>query len=194
MIIRNIWCAVRNYREHARELSNPIPSEPFFFLKAGTCAVFPGEKIRLPVFSNQVEYELEIALQFNEHLSIDRACLALDLTARDLQLKAKTKGHPWTLCKSFKHACPLGPFFPVSEDLKDLNFELHVNGALRQKGNTGEMIFSPKELISYLKAHFPVSPGDLLLTGTPAGISPAKSGDRAEGRIRGVSEANWDIL
>ncbi|HSX25675.1 MAG TPA: fumarylacetoacetate hydrolase family protein [Chlamydiales bacterium] len=193
MEIRNIWCVARNYPEHAKELHNPIPTEPFFFLKAGSCATFPNQPIHLPPFSSQVEYELEIALQFDENLHLHRACLALDLTARDLQKKAKTQGHPWTLSKSFRHACPLGPFFPASEDLKDLSFELHVNSELRQKGNTREMLFSPKELASFLRTHFPVLPGDLLLTGTPAGVSQARPNDRLLGRVLGHSEAHWIV-
>ena len=132
-IIRNIWCAGRNFSDHARELNNPIPTEPFFFLKAGSCAVYPGQPIRLPSFSEMIAYELEIALEFNAHLQIERACLALDLTARDLQLKAKEKFLPWTLSKSFPASCPLGPFFPFPGFDAPLAFELFVNGQLRQQ-------------------------------------------------------------
>lgn len=193
MEIKNIWCVARNYPEHARELGNPIPSEPLFFLKAGSCLVLPGEPIRLPAFSSQVEYELEIAFQFNSRLEVERACLALDLTARDLQKQAKTAGQPWTLAKSFKGACPIGPFFFASLDL-DAIFELHVNGQLRQRGHTRQMLFSPPQLAAFLKAHFPVSPGDLLLTGTPAGVSKASAGDRLEASIPNLYQASWTVL
>ena len=194
MLIRNIWCVGRNFREHTKELGNPIPSEPFFFLKAGSCALAPGEPIQLPSFSSHIDYEVEIALQFNERLQIERGCLALDLTARDFQKKAKEQGLPWTLSKSFAGSCPLGPFFPLSEELHDRVFELHVNGALVQKGHRDEMVFKPRALIPALLAKFPVQPGDLLLTGTPSGTSKAHPGDRVVARISGLSEALWIVL
>jgi len=193
MLIRNIWCVARNFREHAKELGNSVPSEPIFFLKAGSCALAPDETIHLPSFSSQIEYELELALQFNERLQIDRACLALDLTARDVQKKAKAEGLPWALSKSFAGSCPLGPFFPSTADLPDRFFELHVNGSLRQKGHRDEMIFKPRDLVAFLLQTFPVCPGDLLLTGTPSGVSVAKSGDRVVARVSGISEAIWTV-
>jgi len=193
-MIRNIWCVGRNFQGHAKELGHPIPKEPFFFLKAGSCAVAPGEPIQLPSFSSQIEYELEIALQFNERLQVERACLALDLTARDVQKKAKEEGLPWTLSKSFAKSCPLGPFFPIAGDLPDRTFELHVNGALVQKGHRDEMLFKPPALVAALLSRFPVHPGDLLLTGTPSGTCKAQPGDRVVARISGLSEALWIVL
>lgn len=193
-VIRNIWCVARNFREHAKELNNPVPTEPIFFLKAGSCASFPREPIRLPSFSQHIDYELEIALQFDEDLQIRRGCLALDLTARDLQQKSKEKGHPWTLAKSFPGACPLGPFFPLPSLDAPLAFELHVNGAVKQKGDVFSMIFSFKDLVSFCLSRFPVCPGDLLLTGTPSGVTQARPGDEVRALIPHLSEALWNVI
>jgi acylpyruvate hydrolase len=194
MKIQNIWCVGRNFPAHAKELHNPIPSEPIFFLKAGSCITLPNEPIHLPSFSSQVEYELEMAFQFNSDLNIERGCLALDLTARDLQRQAQAQGLPWTLAKSFPGACPIGPFFPASVDLESLAFELLVNGSLRQRGAISDMVFKPKALIAFLKAHFPICPGDLILTGTPSGVSRAQAGDRIEARVSGGPTAHWIVV
>ncbi len=192
-LIRNIWCVGRNFRDHAAELNNPIPASPLFFLKAGSCAVFPGQAIRLPSFSLHIDYELEIALRFNDQLKVDQACLALDLTARDQQTIAKKDGLPWTLAKSFPCACPLGPFFPLPSLTDPLSFSLSVNGQTRQQGSTTQMIFPLLDLVAYCLAYFPVCPGDLLLTGTPSGVSKAHPGDHLHALIPKMTEIHWSV-
>ena len=142
-MIQNIWAVGRNYAEHAKELGNSIPTEPLIFLKAGSCATFSAKELHLPAGIEEVHHEVELALRFDENLQIESACIALDLTQRDLQNKLKAQGHPWTLAKSFKEACPLSPFFPVSDldELVDLEISLKINGELRQQGRTSQMLF-----------------------------------------------------
>jgi 2-keto-4-pentenoate hydratase/2-oxohepta-3-ene-1,7-dioic acid hydratase in catechol pathway len=196
MIIRNIWAIGRNYAEHAKELGHEIPTEPLIFLKAGSTAVINTTEFALPSWAQDVHHEIELALKFNGQLNIDKATVALDLTERTLQQKLKAKGSPWTLAKSFTNACPLGEFFNVHslKDLKKLDISLTVNGELRQKGNTSQMIFSLEQQLEYLLAHFPVCPGDVLLTGTPAGVAALKHGDQLIAEISGKTRKQWKVI
>ncbi|HEY8271059.1 MAG TPA: fumarylacetoacetate hydrolase family protein [Pseudobdellovibrionaceae bacterium] len=200
MTIRNIWAVGRNYAEHAQELDNEIPnqtdSEPMVFLKAGSTAVINSKEFKIPAWAQNVHHEIELALQFNEHLKIDKAALALDLTERTWQQKLKAKGSPWTLAKSFTNSCPLSDFFTVDslEELKNLNFSLTVNGELRQKGNTSQMIFPVPQLVEYILLHFPVCPGDLLLTGTPSGVAALQRGDQLVAELPGKVHKQWKAL
>jgi 2-keto-4-pentenoate hydratase/2-oxohepta-3-ene-1,7-dioic acid hydratase in catechol pathway len=195
LLIRNIWAIGRNYAEHAKELGNEIPKEPLIFLKAGSTAVF-SSNLSLPTWSREIHHEAELALRFNDELEIEAAAVALDLTERYFQNQAKTKGAPWTLAKSFPGSCPLSDFFPVNslDELKALDLLLTVNGELRQKGNTSQMIFSLQQQVEYVREHFPVCPGDLLLTGTPSGVGPLKSGDQLRGELVGKMVKEWTIL
>ncbi len=194
-MIQNIWAVGRNYADHAKELGNEVPSEPMIFLKAGSTATLGAKEVILPTWTQDVHHEVELALQFNENLEIDDACIALDLTERARQNQLKSKGHPWTLAKSFTGSCPLSGFFPVGDlaELKDLEIILKVNGAPRQSGRTSQMIFSLEKLIAYVRKHFPVQPGDLLLTGTPAGVGPIRSGDILEAEIKGKTKHTWIV-
>ncbi|MBO9668419.1 MAG: fumarylacetoacetate hydrolase family protein, partial [Bdellovibrio sp.] len=171
-MIQNIWAIGRNYAEHAKELGNEVPTEPLVFLKAGSCATLASKEIHLPAWAKDVHHEVEIALQFDENLQISAACVALDLTERTKQSQLKAKGQPWTLAKSFTESCPLSAFFPVNDldELRNIGIKLSVNGELRQNGNTEQMIFPYEKLIDFVRHHFPVMPGDLLLTGTPSGV------------------------
>ncbi|HWU44259.1 MAG TPA: fumarylacetoacetate hydrolase family protein [Bdellovibrio sp.] len=192
-MIQNIWAVGRNYGEHAKELGNDIPSEPLIFLKAGSCATLAAHEIHLPSWSEEIHHEVELALQFNDNLQIEEACVALDLTERKKQAQLKAQGQPWTLAKSFKEACPLSEFFPVEdlEELRNLELRLKVQGDLRQQGRTSQMIFSLEKLIDFVRQRFPVMPGDLLLTGTPAGVGPLKRGDVVEAEIVGKITHKW---
>lgn len=197
-ICANIWAVGRNYGEHAKELGNQIPAagaEPMIFLKAGSTIVANGEKFELPAFSNDVHHELEVALRFGPNLDFTEITLALDLTARDVQARLKNLGHPWTLAKSFRASCPLGPFVSITKELnlQNLEFSLRVNGQLRQSGNTKDMIHSAENLRRYVVERFPVQPGDLLLTGTPAGVSALHSGDQLEAELKGLLKASWSV-
>lgn len=190
------WCVGRNYADHAKELNNPIPAKPLIFIKAGSCATL-GDRIQWPAWATDVHHELELALRFNANLEFDEMALALDLTERTLQSALKKAGEPWTLAKSFTGAAPLSASIPVRTDWDRLEIELRVNGELRQKGSPSQMIFSPALLRAYLLAHFPVAPGDWLLTGTPAGVGPLRAGDKLTAVLRHaqneILQKNWHV-
>lgn len=195
MLIRNIWAIGRNYADHAKELGHQVPGSPLIFLKAGSCAVIDGAEIVLPSWATDVHHEVELAVQLDENRRVHRAAVALDLTERTLQNVFKAKGWPWTLAKSFTGSCPVSEFFAVKdlEELKDLEITLAVNGQVRQHGRTSQMIFSLAQQLEFLYAHFPVCPGDLLLTGTPAGVGPLKKGDDVLAEISGKTRKRWTV-
>ena len=192
-MIQNIWCVGRNYADHAKELGNEIPTEPLIFLKAGSTATLSQKELRLPFWIDEVHHEVELGLQFDKNLQVTQACIALDLTDRAKQTSLKAKGQPWTLAKSFKEACPLSPFFPVGdlEELKNLDISLKIQGEIRQQGNTDQFIFTLERLLDFVRQHFPVVPGDLLLTGTPSGVGPIRKGDVLEAEIKGKMKHTW---
>jgi 2-keto-4-pentenoate hydratase/2-oxohepta-3-ene-1,7-dioic acid hydratase in catechol pathway len=203
-MIGNFWAVGRNYGEHAKELGNTVTETPLVFLKARSCAV-TEKQVPLWMGSADIHHEVEIALRFGAErspedglLSFDAVAIALDLTARDLQNELKKKSLPWTLAKSFLASCPISAFHPLSKfspaqatALPHFTFDLHVNGELRQKGDSGDMIFSPAHLRRYVQENFPVMPGDVLLTGTPAGVAALKIGDTATASLR--SETGQEI-
>ncbi|MNT03977.1 Homoprotocatechuate catabolism bifunctional isomerase/decarboxylase [compost metagenome] len=199
-MIRNIWAVGRNYADHAKELGNAVPSKdttpPLIFLKAGSCATFSAKEMCLPEGTHELHHEIELALQFDHNLEIKKACMAIDLTDRAKQNTLKAAGHPWTLAKSFKDACPLSEFFPVKDlnELQNLTLRLSVNDQLRQNASTQDMIFSIPTLIEYVLQHFPVVPGDLLLTGTPAGVGPLHRGDKVSAEIVGKVQHSWLVI
>jgi acylpyruvate hydrolase len=195
-VIQNIWAVGRNYVEHAKELGNQVSSsneDPMIFLKAGSSIVPNEGRFALPKFSSDIHHECEVAFRFGPHLNFDEMTIALDLTARDVQTKLKTAGHPWTLAKSFKASCPIGPFIKFSGDPQALHFILKVNGEIRQSGQTSDMVHSVEKLRLYVLDRFPVVPGDLLLTGTPKGVALVKPGDRIEAEIEGLLKATWNV-
>ncbi len=197
-LIRNIWCVGRNYADHAAEMKAEVPKTPMIFLKAGT-SVETGSKIQLPLWSKDVHHEVEIAYWIDENLELTHLTLALDLTARDAQAEAKSKGTPWTLAKSFKGSCPLGSWISLQDagPLDELFLELKRNDHVVQSGFAKEMIFKPETLLTFVKKHFPVSPSDILLTGTPAGVGPLKSGDVLQATLQSANRkllaCHWDV-
>lgn len=194
--IRNIWAIGRNYSEHAKELGNSVPeTTPLVFLKAGSGLVFDGGLIRLPHFSSDIHHEVEVAYQVDTHLRPYHCTVAIDFTARDIQSELKKRGHPWTLAKSFKHSCAIGSFVSISsfDELKSLAFQLKINGEVRQTGNTKDMIFGFEQIHQYILERFPIVPGDLVLTGTPAGVSKVVPGDLLEAEITGKLKSSWTI-
>jgi acylpyruvate hydrolase len=199
LLTQNIWAVGRNYKAHAIEMNAELPTEPFFFLKSGSC-LETNSKIILPSWSNDVHHEVEIALRIDENLNFSHLSLALDLTARDAQNRAKSKGLPWTLAKSFKGACPIGPWLSLQDisSLDSLSLELVKNKQLVQKGQASDMIFKSGELLNYVKKHFPVQAGDIILTGTPEGVASLKSGDLLWARLlienREILACHWDVI
>jgi acylpyruvate hydrolase len=188
----SIWCVGRNYLEHAREMNAEIPTEPLIFLKSMS-SINTSTTIILPNFSNHIEHEIEIALRLDNKLNPQYLALALDLTARDIQTKLKSKGHPWALAKSFKNSCLISPWIDFKSDswFEKLTFQLSVNGELKQLGRTKDMIFKIPQLLNYLKNHFQLLENDIILTGTPAGVSKLKFNDHLEAEI--PNELNWSV-
>lgn len=190
----NIWCVGRNYRDHALELNNPVPTRPLIFLKAGSCATV-SQKIYLPTWSKEIHHECEIAVQLDHRGDPKSLGLALDLTARDAQSEAKKKGEPWTLAKSFTGACPLTPMVPFDsyEAFANLGLEFKINGKLVQQGSAQQMIFNLQTLVQHIKNLFPVQENDLLLTGTPAGVGPLFVGQKLEAHLSCGLSWNWEV-
>jgi len=183
----------RNYREHAAELGNVAPDqEPLLFLKAPSALVVGGGEIVLPPESSRVDYEGELALVIGRTIkrwpqerwleALAGLCCANDVTARDLQ----KKDGQWARAKSFDTFCPVGPDIVSDLDASDLAIETRVNGAVKQSGRTSQMVFSPAFLVAYVSRMMTLLPGDLILTGTPAGIGPLSSGDVVEIEIEQI--------
>ncbi len=182
----------RNYRAHAEELGNPVPSEPLLFLKAPSSIIGPRSPILLPPESARVEFEGEIAVVLRERLTraspaaTRRAILgvtcACDVTARDLQRKDAT----FARGKSFDSFCPLGPGIAVGLDLEDLTVETRVNDVQRQVGHTSAMAWGLVDLLSYISRFMTLEPGDVVLSGTPEGVGPLVAGDRVEVNVTGA--------
>jgi 2-keto-4-pentenoate hydratase/2-oxohepta-3-ene-1,7-dioic acid hydratase in catechol pathway len=187
--IKSIYCIGRNYSEHAKELNNPVPDSPIVFLKPQSSICYDGDQIKLPAQSKDVHHEVELVIAISkkgkdiseEHALdyIHGAGVGIDFTARDIQQKAKEKGHPWSVAKGFDTFAPISKFIQLDKlpNLDNLGIELLVNDQIRQSGNSSQMIFSVPYLISYLSQIFTLYPGDLIFTGTPSGVSSIKKGD-----------------
>lgn len=190
--VGKVVCVGRNYAAHARELNNPVPETPILFLKPRPAIVPLAPSFAIPAGRGECHHETEIALLLGRTLrnaSEDEAReaiagigLGLDLTLRDLQNELKQKGHPWEVAKAFDGACPLSPFQApaVFPDLTDVRFTLQVNGVERQSGHSADMITPMLKLLSHISTIFTLEPGDVVLTGTPAGVAALKSGDELE--------------
>lgn len=188
-----IVCVGRNYREHAKELGNDVPAEPLLFLKPPSSVVREGEAIELPPQSSRVEYEGEIAVVIGarlRHASEDEArrgirgiCALNDVTARDLQ---RSDGQ-WTRAKGFDTFCPIGAEAKPPADLGSLEVVTHVNGEERQRGRASDMVFGIPTLLAYISRVMTLEPGDVVATGTPAGVGPLAAGDEVEVQIVGLS-------
>ena len=184
-----VVCVGRNYREHAKELNNPIPSEPLLFIKSTNTLVDIEQPIFLPKGQGSCHHELEIALLIGERLdsssqnylsAIHGIALALDLTLRDLQSSLKAKGHPWERAKSFDGACPISQFKSLEQisDMTNIRFSMTNNGDIVQQGSSEQMIFGFESLLQSITACFTLYPGDIVLTGTPQGVAELSSGDQ----------------
>ncbi len=190
-----ILCIGRNYVEHAKELSNPVPEKPVFFSKTDASLLKNGKPFFLPDFSNEIHFETELVLKISKlgkHIDekyadryYDEIGIGIDFTARDLQRECKAKGLPWEIAKAFDNSAPLGKFLPKEKfaDVNNIGFHLDINGKLTQEGNSRDLIFSFNRLISYLSIFFTLKTGDLIFTGTPAGVGPVKKNDRLQAYI-----------
>jgi acylpyruvate hydrolase len=190
-----IICIGRNYSDHAKELKNELPKEPLFFMKPDTAIVIRNRPFFYPEFSNDVHYEIELVYRICKvgkyiqekfaHTYYNEIALGIDFTARDLQREAQAKGTPWEKAKGFDRSAPVSSFFPLQDfaDVKNISFSLKQNGELKQQGNSADMIFSIDRIIAHVSQFITLKTGDIIFTGTPAGVGPVKIGDRLEGFI-----------
>lgn len=188
-----IICIGRNYAEHIKELESEQPEEPVVFLKPDSAILFSRNPFVIPGFSEDVHYEVEVLVKINKigkyidekfaHKYYDQIGLGIDFTARDLQKKLKEKGLPWEKAKSFDGSAVVGEFFDIGEfqDINSLNFRLEKNEEVVQKGNTSHMIWNIDALIAYVSQYFTLKTGDIIFTGTPAGVGRVRTDDVLKG-------------
>jgi 2-keto-4-pentenoate hydratase/2-oxohepta-3-ene-1,7-dioic acid hydratase in catechol pathway len=196
--IGKIVCLARNYAEHARELGNETPAAPVLFMKPATSVIGDGETVRIPAYSQECHYEVELAVLIGKEcraVSAENAMeyiagygTAIDMTLRDVQNQLKVKGLPWEIAKGFDSACPLSDFVPASvvADPHKLRLTLTVNGEMRQAGSSADMIHRVPQVVAHISTIFTLEPGDVILTGTPAGVGQVVAGDVMEAEIEGV--------
>ncbi|NHC53556.1 fumarylacetoacetate hydrolase family protein [Pseudomonas sp. AU8050] len=198
--VGKVVCIGRNYAEHAKELDNPVPTEPLLFIKPGSCVVPLEGGFAIPTERGSVHYEAEIAVLIGKPLSakpsreevldaISGFAPALDLTLRDKQAELKAKGLPWEIAKSFDGAAVIAPFVVSSTfaDVTDIGIRLSINGELRQDGNSAQMLNPIVPMIQYMAGCFSLQAGDVILTGTPAGVGPLNVGDEVVLELAGVN-------
>lgn len=190
-----IICIGRNYAAHIEELKNEKPGKPVVFLKPDTALLKGGAPFFYPDFSTNIHHEIELVLKISKegkyiqsqfaHRYFEEIGLGIDFTARDLQDQCKAKGLPWEIAKAFNGSAPIGEFKSVAElgNLQNIDFHLEINGELKQKGNTSLMLFDFATIISYVSQFFTLKKGDLIYTGTPAGVGPVQIGDELIGFI-----------
>ena len=197
-------CIGRNYVKHIEELDNEKPESPIIFLKPDSSLIINNDPFYYPEFSSEIHYEVEILVKIKKvgksipinfaHKYYDRIGLGIDLTARDLQNKAKTKGLPWDLAKGFNGSAPISHFIPKDPfNVRDLNFSLKLNGNTVQSSNTSLMIWPIDEMIAYVSQYMTLKKGDILFTGTPEGVGPIKIGDQLEGFIESQNMFDFEI-
>lgn len=193
--VGKVVCVGRNYAEHAKELNNPVPTSPILFMKPSTAIVALADGFTIPPDQGECHHELELAVLIGKPLK--NACdddvrnailgygIGLDLTLRDLQNRLKEKSHPWEVAKAFDGANPLSGFVAAAKipQPDNVDIALRVNGEVRQQGNTADMITAVIPLIVYISRHFTLLPGDVIMTGTPAGVAALQSGDALELRV-----------
>jgi 2-keto-4-pentenoate hydratase/2-oxohepta-3-ene-1,7-dioic acid hydratase in catechol pathway len=193
-----IICIGRNYADHIAELHNEVPAAPVIFLKPETALIQRGQPFFVPDFSADIHHELELVLRVSKngkhieekfaHTYFDAIGLGLDFTARDLQSELKKKGLPWELAKAFDGSAPVSArFYPAADfpDFANINFHLEVNGETRQRGNSGLMLHPFAKIIAFVSQYITLKMGDLIFTGTPAGVGPVKPGDQLGGFLEG---------
>ena len=200
-----IICIGRNYAAHAAELKNAVPKNPLIFMKPPTALLLKDKPMYYPEFTKDMHYEAEIVLKIaknGRHVQEEFAseyytqiAFGLDFTARDLQAKLKEKGHPWEIAKGFDNSAGLSEFINLTDlnNAEHIDFHLDLNGKTVQKGNTSDLIFSFNTLIVYVSKFFKLQQGDIIYTGTPAGVGPVKIGDKLEGYIENKKMFSCDI-
>ncbi|MGS2744839.1 fumarylacetoacetate hydrolase family protein [Halomonas sp. LS-001] len=205
-MLGKIVCVGRNYADHAKELNNPVPSAPILFIKPSTSAISFDAPLEPPFSRGEVHYEAELALLIGETLTdatqdeAERAIvgigMALDLTLRDVQTQLKEQGHPWEVSKGFDGACPLSGFLPLSRvpNWNALAFRLEINGEECQYGEGADMLFPIPTLVAEMSRHFTLEPGDVILTGTPAGVGELPRGAQLRMTLTGGLEVTASVI
>jgi 2-keto-4-pentenoate hydratase/2-oxohepta-3-ene-1,7-dioic acid hydratase in catechol pathway len=200
-----IICIGRNYAEHARELNNPLPETPVFFMKPDSALLINNNPFFLPLFSNEIHYEAEIVLKISRlgkniapkfaYRYYNSLTVGIDFTARDLQDKCKKAGHPWEIAKAFDQSAAINKFIDIDTlpDRNAIKFQLEINGKRVQDGNTKDMIFSFDHIISYVSTYITLKTGDLIFTGTPAGVGPVKKDDHLVAAVEGQTVLEFNI-
>ncbi len=200
-----IICIGRNYAEHAKELNNAVPESPVFFMKPDSALLINNKPFFYPSFSKEIHYETEIVLkicrlgkaiqpQFANRY-YEEIGIGIDFTARDLQNKCKKEGHPWEIAKAFDQSAALGKFVAKSSlpDLSAITFRLDLNGVTVQNGNTRDLLFPFDQVIAYVSTFITLKTGDLIYTGTPAGVGPVKIGDHLVASIEGQTLLDFRV-
>lgn len=206
-----IICIGRNYNDHIQEKDlgggGVKPSEPLFFMKPDTALLRNNDPFYIPRFSQEIHYECELVVRINRvgrcieerfaHRYYDEVGLGIDFTARDIQRRAIAEGLPWESCKSFDYSAAISPqFIPLEElggKIQELDFTLHLNDKLRQTGKTSEMLWTVDQLIAHVSQYVMLRMGDLLFTGTPAGVGKVTAGDNLRASLAGHELLNFDI-
>lgn len=196
--VGKVVCLARNYSEHIRELGNETPDKPVLFTKPSTSIIGDGETVVIPPYSKECHHEVELAVligRWAKNVSVEDAMeyvagygVAIDLTLRDVQSELKAKGLPWDVAKGFDTACPLSDFVPAANvsDPHNLAISLAINNEMRQDSTTAYMMHKIPAIISFASSIFSLEEGDVILTGTPAGVGPVRSGDRMHATIEHV--------
>lgn len=190
----------RNYADHAAEMGNEVPAEPLVFLKPNTSVIGPDDPIVLPPWSREVHHEAELAVVISRLCKYVPAAkaqdvifgytVANDVTARDVQ----ATDAQWTRAKGFDTSCPLGPYLAVDLDVSDLAVRARVDGVVRQDGRTSDLVHKVPELVEYVSSIFTLLPGDVILTGTPAGVGPIEVGQRVEVEVEGIGSFSNPVV
>ncbi|HEY9115449.1 MAG TPA: fumarylacetoacetate hydrolase family protein [Bacteroidales bacterium] len=200
-----IICIGRNYVEHAKELNNPVPEKPVFFMKPDTALLLKNNPFFYPKFTSDLHFETELVLKIcknGRHIEekfaniyYDEIGIGIDFTARDIQAECKKKGLPWEIAKAFDQSAPMGKFLPISEfkDLGNIHFELKINGETKQNGTSRDMIFSFDKIIAYVSQFVTLRTGDYIFTGTPEGVGPTNIGDHFEAFIEGKKLLSFNV-
>ena len=192
--VRRIYCVGRNYAEHAKEMGGDASREPpFFFMKPADAIVTDG-RFPYPGISSDVHHEIELVVAVGRGGKLFGHAVGLDMTRRDLQAAAKKAGRPWDTAKGFDHSAPVGAIVPAGEPLTRGAITLDVNGQRRQTGDIGDMIWSVTEILDELARYYALHAGDLIFTGTPAGVGPVARGDHLHGAIAGLASLDVEVV
>jgi len=205
-IIGKIVCVGRNYAEHAKELGNEVPDKPVLFLKPASALIYSGGEIIHPVYGNELHHEVELVLLIGEtvknanKVEAEKAIIGygvgLDMTLRDVQNELKKKGNPWALAKCFDTSAAISDFvLKIDYQLKsDEKIELKINGVVKQSDSLKSMIFNPAEIVEYISSVMTLEKGDLIFTGTPAGVSRVNRGDKLEAKLGEIAELYCTVV